>query len=45
MADFEGEIKPAAEIDEMAWLGPEDADRCAPAVRMVIGKLHEQGAL
>ena len=45
MADFEGEIKPAAEVDEMAWLGPEDMDRCAPAVRMVIGELRERGDL
>lgn len=45
MADFEGEIEPAAEIDEMAWIGPDDADRCAPAVRMVIGELRERGEL
>jgi 8-oxo-dGTP pyrophosphatase MutT (NUDIX family) len=45
MADFEGEIKPAAEIEEMAWLGPDDLERCAPAVRMVIGELRERGEL
>jgi uncharacterized protein (TIGR00730 family) len=45
MADFEGEISPAAEIGEMAWLGPEDVERCAPAVRMVIGELRERGEL
>ena len=44
-ADFEGEIKPAAEIDEVAWLGPDDLERWAPAVRMVIGELRERGEL
>jgi hypothetical protein len=45
MADFEGEIKPASKIDEVAWLGPDDLERCAPAVRMVIGELREPGEL
>jgi 8-oxo-dGTP diphosphatase len=45
LADFEGEIKLAAEIEEMAWLGPDDLDRCAPAVRMVIEELRERGEL
>jgi uncharacterized protein (TIGR00730 family) len=45
MADFEGDIKPASEIDEMAWLGPDDIERCAPAVQMVIGELRERGEL
>jgi uncharacterized protein (TIGR00730 family) len=44
-ADFEGEIKPAAEIDEVAWLGPDDLERCAPAVRLVISELRERGEL
>src|SRR5258708_31057314 len=41
MADFEGEIKPAAEIAEMAWLGPQDADPCPPAGRMVMDELRQ----
>jgi uncharacterized protein (TIGR00730 family) len=44
-ADFEGEIKAAAEIEEVAWLGREDLERCAPAVRLVIEELHRRGEL
>ncbi len=44
-ADFEGEIKAAAEIGEVAWLGLEDLDRCAPAVRLVMEELRERGEL
>jgi uncharacterized protein (TIGR00730 family) len=44
-ADFEGEIKAAAEIEEVAWLGAGDGDRCAPAVRLVIDELRRRGEL
>jgi len=44
-ADFEGVLATAAEIDEIGWFGPEDADRCAPAVRLVIGALHQRGEI
>jgi uncharacterized protein (TIGR00730 family) len=44
-AEFEGEIRASAEIDEVAWLGPEDAERCAPAVRLVIDELRRRGEL
>src|SRR5579864_9168134 len=44
-ADFEGEIKAAAEIEEVAWLGMADSERCAPAVRLVIDELHKRGEL
>jgi uncharacterized protein (TIGR00730 family) len=44
-ADFEGEIKPAAEIEEVAWLGAADTERCAPAVRLVIDELRKRGEL
>jgi uncharacterized protein (TIGR00730 family) len=43
--EFEGSIVAAAEIDEVAWFGPEDLERCAPAVRLVIGALHQRGEL
>ena len=43
--DFEGEIKAAAEIEEVAWLGIEDLERCAPAVRLVMEELQERGEL
>ncbi|MGA8117783.1 MAG: NUDIX domain-containing protein [Actinocatenispora sp.] len=35
--DGTGEPTPDAEIEEVAWFGPDDIDRCAPAVRMVVG--------
>lgn len=44
-ADFEGSITPAAEIAEVEWFGPEDVDRCAPAVRLVIGALNQRGEI
>jgi len=44
-ADFEGEIKAAAEIEEVAWLGIEDIERCAPAVRLVMKELRGRGEL
>ncbi|HYM65896.1 MAG TPA: NUDIX domain-containing protein [Patescibacteria group bacterium] len=44
-AEFEGEINAAAEIAEVAWFGPEDVERCAPAVRLVMGALHEAGRI
>jgi len=44
-ADFEGEIKAAAEIEEVAWLNANDAERCAPAVRLVVEELRRRGEM
>jgi uncharacterized protein (TIGR00730 family) len=44
-ADFEGEIQAAAEIEEVAWLGVEERERCAPAVQLVMRELQERGEL
>jgi len=44
-ADFEGEIRAAAEIEEVAWLGRGDMERCAPAVRLVMEDLKARGEL
>lgn len=44
-ADYEGEIRAAAEIEEVAWLRAEDFERCAPAVRLVIDELQRRGEL
>ncbi|WP_330253201.1 NUDIX domain-containing protein [Nocardia sp. NBC_00565] len=38
-----GTPAPAAEIAEMAWLGPDDAHRCAPAVVRALHHLTEVG--
>jgi 8-oxo-dGTP pyrophosphatase MutT (NUDIX family) len=45
MADFEGEIRAAAEIEEVAWLNRGDIERCAPTVRLVMEELHRRGEL
>lgn len=45
MADFEGEIRAAAEIEEVAWLTAADSERCAPAVRLVLEELRRRGEL
>jgi 8-oxo-dGTP diphosphatase len=39
LADSDEEPKPCAEIEEIAWFGSADADRCAPAIRLLIGEL------
>lgn len=39
-----GTPAPAAEIAEMAWFGPEDADRCAPAVALALEHLTARRA-
>ena len=44
-ADFEGDLRAASEIEEVAWLGREDIERCAPAVRLVIEDLSRKGSL
>jgi uncharacterized protein (TIGR00730 family) len=44
-ADYEGEIRASAEIEEVAWLGSEDIEKCAPAVRLVIEELTGRGEL
>lgn len=44
-AEFEGEIRAAAEIEEVAWLSAADSERCAPAVRLVLEELQRRGDL
>ena len=36
---FTGAPVPAAEIGEIAWFTPDDTDRCAPAIRLLIAEL------
>jgi len=40
-ADFEGELRPASEIEELAWLAYEDLGRISAAGRIVFEKLRE----
>lgn len=42
---FQGEIRPAAEIEEIAWLGYGARGRCAPATAIVLEQLHHQHRL
>jgi uncharacterized protein (TIGR00730 family) len=41
----DGDPAPGREIEEVAWVGLEDGDRCAPAVRQVLRILQRQGRL
>lgn len=42
-APGQGRPAPAAEIAEMAWLGPEDGHLCAPAVVLALHHLTSIG--
>ncbi len=44
-AEYEGELTPGREIAELAWIGPAEALRCAPAGRQVLSGLAERGLL
>jgi 8-oxo-dGTP pyrophosphatase MutT (NUDIX family) len=44
-ADSDEEPKPCAEIEEIAWFTSADADRCAPAIRLLIGELVAAGLI
>lgn len=43
-AEASGEPRPAREIAELAWVGPDARERCAPAVRQVLDRLFGGGA-
>ena len=40
-----GDPKPANEIAELAWFGPGDAGRTAPAIRLVLAQLVSEGRI
>ncbi|AIQ68883.1 NUDIX hydrolase [Paenibacillus graminis] len=40
-ADYTGELAPASEIAEIAWLGYEDRERVSAVSRMIFDQLHE----
>jgi uncharacterized protein (TIGR00730 family) len=42
-AEHDGELVPGREIAELAWIGPADAHRLAPAGQQVLRTLAEQG--
>lgn len=41
-ADFRGEIKAAAEIEEVVWISHQDKDRCSPVVKVILDWLKER---
>jgi len=44
-AEHDGEPTPDSEIAELAWIGFADRERCAPAVRRLIERLHAEDAV
>jgi 8-oxo-dGTP pyrophosphatase MutT (NUDIX family) len=44
-ADFSGDIVPAAEIEEVAWLGHTHRDECSPVARLVLDHLKQAGSI
>lgn len=45
IADFEGELSPASEIEELAWLSYSDRDRVSSVSQLIFDKLHEMKLL
>ena len=45
VAGYVGEILPAGEIEEVAWLGYEERERCAPATQRVFEKACAVGLM
>jgi 8-oxo-dGTP diphosphatase len=43
-ADWEGDLSPQAEVREAAWFGPDDADRVAPAIKILFAQLWPEQA-
>ena len=45
IADFEGTLAPASEIEELSWLSYKDRDRVSVVTQMIFDKLHEHELL
>ncbi|MEW4369824.1 NUDIX hydrolase [Paenibacillus kandeliae] len=44
-ADYQGELLPQSEIEELAWLSYDDLERVSAASKLVFEQLHEQELL
>lgn len=44
-ADYQGELLPQSEIEELAWLSYHDLERVSAASKLVFEQLHEQELL
>lgn len=45
MADFEGELKPDSEIQEIKWLSYCDLDKISPVDKLIFADLYKKGLL
>ncbi|WP_207890659.1 NUDIX hydrolase [Vibrio sinensis] len=45
IGDYRGELKPASEIEELAWLGYSDIEQCSAVVKDLFEHLHQQGLI
>lgn len=45
LADYEGNLKPDSEIQEMRWLKYEDRDKISPVDQLIYQDLFEKGFL
>ena len=45
MAAFSGKLAPASEIEELAWLGYEDKNRCSLVTQKIMDSLFQVGKL
>ena len=43
--DYEGELSPMAEVEEIAWLGPEDRERLSLVARIIVDWLAGRGMM
>jgi 8-oxo-dGTP pyrophosphatase MutT (NUDIX family) len=44
-AEFQGEIRASAEIEEVVWLRHQDKDKCSPVVKIILDWLVERGII
>jgi len=44
-AEYTGELKASAEIEEFVWLTYSDRERCSPVDQIIFDWLHERGEL
>ena len=44
-AEFDGELVPRAEIEELVWLDYNDLDKISPVDRLIFEDLHEKGLI
>lgn len=44
-AEYEGELRPASEIDELAWFAYGDKERVSPVSQIIFDRLYEENRL